>query len=364
MDYRTIDQVWRALISGGLFLASLGLCLWIYWASDARQPGVTLWRAFGSLAVLLTLPSLVISAFLLDNQAQGLINPFFYLSLVGAVATVAVTAGFSLTQRAPEPYEQPWLDQEPQPVLDGNNGWPPIEPAQPAHLDPANVLPQPANWQGNWMEGTTTGPAAPTIAGAGVTDSGGGNWAIPSGSETPFAVSGGSETHHVSSPRGGSVPSSKTVMLDVPQAAASLAYLVERNGPRAGRPHLLAERTLVGRGTGCELRVDDPTMTERHASVRLQADGAWLLTDLDSANGSFVLKDGPQGAAPERVQQHRLSEPDVIRLGAREFIFMEVREARSLEDPDSQATVVTTPSVKAQDPEATVLTTPVAQKPA
>src|SRR6266536_1408038 len=138
MDYHTIDQVWRALISGGLFLASLGLGLWIYWASDPRQERTTLWRSLSAAAVLLTLPSLILSAFQMDNPAQNLINPFFYLSLLGAVATVGVTAAFAFGPRATSPpYRYP--PPRPDEVEDDWDAKPDRPPLDSTVFAPQNV---------------------------------------------------------------------------------------------------------------------------------------------------------------------------------------------------------------------------------
>jgi DNA-binding NtrC family response regulator len=49
----------------------------------------------------------------------------------------------------------------------------------------------------------------------------------------------------------------------------------------------ISGRVLVGTGPLCELRLGDPTVSRRHASVELTEQGA-LVTDLGSTNGSFL----------------------------------------------------------------------------
>src|SRR6266545_1962902 len=44
---------------------------------------------------------------------------------------------------------------------------------------------------------------------------------------------------------------------------------------------------VIGRERGCQLVVDDPLVSRRHAEVVFAEDG-WLLRDLGSRNGTFV----------------------------------------------------------------------------
>jgi FHA domain len=76
----------------------------------------------------------------------------------------------------------------------------------------------------------------------------------------------------------------------------------------------LRMRTLFGRDTACDVRVDDPKISHEHASLRWR-DGSWELRDLGSVNGTFV---GPRRLAPgERAQlesgaSFSLSNPAVV----------------------------------------------------
>jgi hypothetical protein len=79
----------------------------------------------------------------------------------------------------------------------------------------------------------------------------------------------------------------------------------------AGEPSLLpggkANATLViGRAPHCDLRLPDPTVSRRHAELRLEPEG-WVLEDLGSLNGVEV-----NGL---RVRRTRLTPGDEVRLG-------------------------------------------------
>jgi CRP-like cAMP-binding protein/RsiW-degrading membrane proteinase PrsW (M82 family) len=72
----------------------------------------------------------------------------------------------------------------------------------------------------------------------------------------------------------------------VPREAAHFALVIE-SGPRAGQIIPLTGSLTVGRGSGADLRLDDPHLSRRHARVDL-LDGAPVLVDLQSTNGSYV----------------------------------------------------------------------------
>jgi hypothetical protein len=65
-------------------------------------------------------------------------------------------------------------------------------------------------------------------------------------------------------------------------------------GPAVAEPPLLAldwsgaqEELLVGRHTDCDIVLEDPTVSRRHARLRFR-DGNWVLQDLESKNGTRV----------------------------------------------------------------------------
>jgi two-component system, NtrC family, response regulator HydG len=63
------------------------------------------------------------------------------------------------------------------------------------------------------------------------------------------------------------------------------------DGPSAGRPFEIGPstpgRVYIGHSAKCEIVIDDPLISRRHAALAVQPQGL-VLTDLDSANGTWV----------------------------------------------------------------------------
>jgi hypothetical protein len=80
-----------------------------------------------------------------------------------------------------------------------------------------------------------------------------------------------------------------------------------------GQRHELAKRTVVlGRSRECDIRVEDPNVSRRHAEIR-QEDGAYWIVDLGSTNGIEV-----NGRRTERA---KLGDDDRIVLGQTDLRF-------------------------------------------
>ena len=80
-----------------------------------------------------------------------------------------------------------------------------------------------------------------------------------------------------------------------------------------GRRHELTRRTSVlGRSRDCDVTIDDPNVSRRHAEVR-QENGSYWIVDLESTNGVEV-----NGS---RVRRAELSDGDEIVLGTTEVAF-------------------------------------------
>jgi len=93
-----------------------------------------------------------------------------------------------------------------------------------------------------------------------------------------------------------------------PEPAAARALLVGE-GRRSPLP---GDRAVLGRSRDCDVVVNDPNVSRRHAEVR--RDGpAWIVTDLGSTNG--VKVNG------RRVDQAALEPGDRITLGLTELTF-------------------------------------------
>jgi pSer/pThr/pTyr-binding forkhead associated (FHA) protein len=89
-----------------------------------------------------------------------------------------------------------------------------------------------------------------------------------------------------------------------------------------------APRLVIGRGEGCDLRLPDPSVSKRHASLR-QRGSEWLLMDEKSTNGTLL---GGVKLAPQS--------PLVVRSGERVRVgrvWLEVRIAPGLAAPQPAA---------------------------
>jgi diguanylate cyclase (GGDEF)-like protein len=78
-------------------------------------------------------------------------------------------------------------------------------------------------------------------------------------------------------------------------------------GPEMGQRYVLgADPLIVGRGDGCDIRINDHSVSRRHATVRA-CEAGWAVTDLGSTNGTF-LNDVPVTASV-------LRDGDYLRVG-------------------------------------------------
>ena len=95
--------------------------------------------------------------------------------------------------------------------------------------------------------------------------------------------------------------------------------------PVGGRP------VLIGRDAACDLTLDDPCVSRRHASVDLDSDQV-RLTDLDSTNGTYVNGERVQGTLP-------LKDGSVVKIG-RHLTRLEWRAQGDVEAADELITIV------------------------
>lgn len=73
--------------------------------------------------------------------------------------------------------------------------------------------------------------------------------------------------------------------------------------------HRLGESASIGRGEHCDIRLDDARISTDHAEVNRHG-ASWLLSDLDSRNGTLVNGKRLEGTC-------RLRDGDVIQVGPR-----------------------------------------------
>ena len=68
------------------------------------------------------------------------------------------------------------------------------------------------------------------------------------------------------------------------------------DGPQAGvGATLVSEPVVIGRGSDCQIRLDDDYSSTRHARV-FQSEGEWWVEDLGSTNGTYL--DGQRVTRP------------------------------------------------------------------
>src|SRR5690606_29424563 len=67
--------------------------------------------------------------------------------------------------------------------------------------------------------------------------------------------------------------------------AAIMPSLTITSGALAGQQFSFSESAVIGRGAYCDIRIDDSTVSRRHAEVTCGSDGVWRIHDLGSANG-------------------------------------------------------------------------------
>jgi len=92
--------------------------------------------------------------------------------------------------------------------------------------------------------------------------------------------------------------------------------LLAQSGPRAGTEFPVdSDIIIVGRGAGCDIRLDDPQVSRQHAEIR--SSGLQVsIADAGSRNGTFV-----NGA---RIQGMQVLHPgDEIRIGSTSFALQE-----------------------------------------
>jgi len=77
--------------------------------------------------------------------------------------------------------------------------------------------------------------------------------------------------------------------------------------PMRGRRRGLIDGALIGRGAGCDLKLDDPLVSRRHAMV-CGGEYGTVIEDLSSANGIYLNGDRCHRTLALRVG-------DVIQLG-------------------------------------------------
>jgi pSer/pThr/pTyr-binding forkhead associated (FHA) protein len=80
-----------------------------------------------------------------------------------------------------------------------------------------------------------------------------------------------------------------------------------------GRKHELGERRMViGRSKDCDIKLEDPNVSRRHAEIRPEGEAYWVV-DLDSTNGVEVKG--------KRVKRLKLDDGTRFTIGSTDVVF-------------------------------------------
>jgi Protein of unknown function (DUF3662)/FHA domain len=121
----------------------------------------------------------------------------------------------------------------------------------------------------------------------------------------PSAEAGQTRVFKAAAPETAAVSAGDADRLGLAHAPATLVV--------KGHRHELAKReVVVGRSRECDIRIDDPNISRRHAAIR-QEDGAYWIVDLGSTNGIEVNG--------RRVDRARLTGNERIVIGRTDVAF-------------------------------------------
>jgi diguanylate cyclase (GGDEF)-like protein len=106
------------------------------------------------------------------------------------------------------------------------------------------------------------------------------------------------------------------------QRGRTRAVLTVISGQGAGRTYTLGDgETLIGRGKEAQVRINDAGTSRVHARISLQGEGAYVLDDLGSTNGTFV--------GGNAVRRAELKSGDRINIGPHLALSFSVIDAQA-----------------------------------
>jgi DNA segregation ATPase FtsK/SpoIIIE, S-DNA-T family len=97
------------------------------------------------------------------------------------------------------------------------------------------------------------------------------------------------------------------------------------SGPLEGDEFLIDERLLIGRSGDLGVQLIGPSVSRRHAEVRVESDGSAVVCDLGSRNGTFVRG--------ERIESRVLASGDTFEIGKSSFSYEERSGDPATDDP-------------------------------
>jgi len=109
---------------------------------------------------------------------------------------------------------------------------------------------------------------------------------------------------------GGFVETEKTSMVSMANLAVKLTF--KPGEANVEEFEIKKPEISIGRGSSCDVVIEDKKSSRKQVTIR-KVGGAYLIKDLDSANGTFV-----NGI---KITEQELSGDDVIKIGSTEFVF-------------------------------------------
>jgi len=116
------------------------------------------------------------------------------------------------------------------------------------------------------------------------------------------------------SPTGPTGPPSPALPAAAPRSSPQLVTIAPQEF--AGRRYPLTGELTIGRASGCGVLLEDNYVSQLHARVFLQPDGAYV-EDLGSTNGTYLLRDRDRHQERHKVAGPRLLERgDQVQVGS------------------------------------------------
>jgi Protein of unknown function (DUF3662)/FHA domain len=130
----------------------------------------------------------------------------------------------------------------------------------------------------------------------------GGKDVSPEDAEVPDVPPGGTMVYKPKQPETEAVSAEE---LGLDREVATLSW--------DGKKHELTKRrAVIGRSKDCDVQVADPNVSRRHAEVRQEGAGHWVV-DLDSTNGTEING--------RRLKRAKLRPGDTITVGSTDLVF-------------------------------------------
>lgn len=68
----------------------------------------------------------------------------------------------------------------------------------------------------------------------------------------------------------------------------------------------------IGRNSECDIVIEDPRVSKKHCIIEKNVIGHWIISDLDSTNGTFVTRGEKTISNPKNTQ---IVKGDIISIG-------------------------------------------------